>query len=333
MRNNWIISNLTAALDFFNSMLQNLYDLLTINPVTHQGGAVWDVVNGIYDALLGSSISLLFIFFYIGLLQESSDFIKHRKGGPIIWGFVLFTFMSGFLIYGRYILILIFSIGKEFVDSIALENGMNVFTNAAWAVLPDSVANATNGLSGTSAILLWIVTFFAAVLIMASCFVILMVIYGRLFKIYLHIAIAPLLLACAGGKATMHHFQSFLRSFIGVVLEGVAIIIACLIFGAFANNFEMENPIGVTTPNISTMTEEEIITYAEENNISIEEAITKLTDASLTETQNIVSQTDEAKAQNAAMVWKYLGQMLIMFLLMAGTIKGADETIRRMMGV
>lgn len=314
MTDNWIVANLKAALNFFNSMMQYLYDILIINPVTYREGAVWQVVDIIYTSLLGISISLCVIFFYIGIMQDSVELIQHRRWEVIIWDLIKFTMMSGLILYGRYLLLLIFSIGKELVDAVVLKNGSNLLETEAWIELPDAIVNATNGLSTTSGIVIWVVTLIGALVIMVACFTIMLTIYGRLFKIYLHISISPPFIACSAGKLTMHWAINFLKSFFVVCIEGVVIVAVCLIFSAFANGFDINNPM-----ETATVVEEQPEEPPSPEDIVIEWGET-------------VENGDEIKAENAETVWIYLGETLFLFTLLASTIKGTDEILKRWVG-
>lgn len=346
MSGNWITANLQAAIDFFNAMMEFLYDILTINPVTYRDGAIWQVAGTIYDALLGTAISLGVIFICMGFIENAGEFIQHRNAGAFLWTFMKMMFMSGILIYGRYLMILVFSIGKEFVDKVVLENGINVFSAATWISIPQSIYSATDGLSMSSGIVFWVVTLLAALIIMVSCFSIMLTVYGRMLKIYMHIAIAPLPLACYTSKVTMPHFMAFVRSFIGVVLEGLVIIVACLIFSAFANNFDIHNPLGEDTGHDSAWNKEDLTDEEKEDladstnqewepghvteNVGVDEV---LTGVDVQDALENIRDRKEAQAENAELMWKYLGEMIFMFLMLAGTIKGADETVRKMLGV
>ncbi len=328
MTDNWIVANLQAALNFFNAMMQFLYDILTINPVTYRGGTIWQIVDTIYTSLLGASISLCVIFFYVGIIQDSAELIMHRRWEVILWDFVKFCMMSGLIIYGRYLLLLIFAIGKEFIDAVVLQNGSNALS-AAWIEPPDRIVNATNGLSMSSGIVFWVVTLLAAIVIMVSCFSIMLVVYGRLFNIYLHISLSPPLIACAAGKSTMQWFIMFLKSFLAVCLEGLVIVVVCLIFTGFANGFDINNPVGGSS--VIESNADDGSGSADESPES-EQNIGVLNNGIMGGQGDMVENNDDAEAANAEEIWIYLGESLFLFILMASSIKAADDRIKRWLG-
>lgn len=145
---------------------------------------------------------------------------------------------------------------------------------------------------------------------MVCSFTIIMVVYGRLFNIYLHLAVAPLALACGAAGPLRSTFVSYLKSFVGVCLQGVVIVIVCMVFSAFANNFDF-NTVQTSDQQIvelkEDMTEEELKAWWEQWGMD----------------------NKELEAKKAEVLWTYLSQMLFLYLIMAGMIKGADNFIHQ----
>lgn len=63
-----------------------------------------------------------------------------------------------------------------------------------------------------------------------------LLVYGRFFKIYLYVAIAPIPLSTFVGEPTSQIGKSFIKGFCAVCLEGAIIILACIIFSVFASS-------------------------------------------------------------------------------------------------
>ena len=62
---------------------------------------------------------------------------------------------------------------------------------------------------------------------------ILLTVFGRMFKVYMYMAIAPIPLSTFAGDSTKNIGMSFLKSFAGVCLEGALIMLACVIYTAY----------------------------------------------------------------------------------------------------
>ena len=306
---NWILSTLQASIAFFDAWMTSLYDVLMLDPISYQNGAIWTTVSKIYDALMGPAVSILIIGFYIALIHDSGEFIKTRHFGSVVWTFILLCITASLLQGGKYILLLIFWCFKEILQTVTGPDGTN-FLNLSWVELPKQVKLATSGLGATKATMFFIVVLIFALVIMVCSFTIIMVVYGRLFNIYLHIAVAPLALACGAAVPLRSTFVSYLKSFVGVCLQGVVIVIVCMVFSAFANNFDF-NTVQTSDQQIvelkEDMTEEEFQAWWEQWGMD----------------------NKELEAKKAEVLWTYLSQMLFLYLIMAGMIKGADNFIHQ----
>ena len=67
-------------------------------------------------------------------------------------------------------------------------------------------------------------------------FILIMTVYGRFFRLYMFTELAPLPLASFAGEDTSFMGKAFLKSYIGVCMEGAVVVLACLIFSAFASS-------------------------------------------------------------------------------------------------
>lgn len=306
---NWILSTLQASIAFFDAWMSQLYDVLMLDPISYQNGAIWATVSKNDDALMGPAVSILTIGFYVALIHDSGEFIKTRHFGSVVWTFILLCITASLLLGGKYILLLIFWCFKEILQAVTGPNGTN-FLDLSWVELPKQVKLATSGLGATKATLFFIVVLIFALVIMVCSFTIIMVVYGRLFNIYLHLAVAPLALACGAAGPFRSTFVSYLKSFVGVCLQGVVIVIVCMVFSAFANNFDF-NTVQTSDQQIvelkEDMTEEEFQAWWEQWGMD----------------------NKELEAKKAEVLWTYLSQMLFLYLIMAGMIKGADNFIHQ----
>lgn len=306
---NWILATLQASIAFFDAWMSQLYDVLMLDPISYQNGTIWTTVSKIYDALMGPAVSILIIGFYIALIHDSGEFIKTRHFGSVGWTFILLYITASLLLGGKYILLLIFWCFKEILQTVTGPNGTN-FLDLSWVELPKQVKLATSGLGATKATLFFIVVLIFALVIMVCSFTIIMVVYGRLFNIYLHLAVAPLALACGAAGPFRSTFVSYLKSFVGVCLQGVVIVIVCMVFSSFANNFDF-NTVQTSDQQIvelkEDMTEEEFQAWWEQWGMD----------------------NKELEAKKAEVLWTYLSQMLFLYLIMAGMIKGADNFIHQ----
>ena len=81
---------------------------------------------------------------------------------------------------------------------------------------------------------LWLVSLLGSLFITVMSFVLILTVYSRFFKIYMYTALAPLPLASFAGEGQSFIGKSFVKSYVGVCMEGAVVVLACLIFTAFS---------------------------------------------------------------------------------------------------
>ncbi len=71
--------------------------------------------------------------------------------------------------------------------------------------------------------------------------------YVRFFKIYMYIAIAPLALSTFAARNTSEIGKQFLKSFCGVLLQGLVLVLSLLMFAMFFSNTTIDGGDGAIT--------------------------------------------------------------------------------------
>ena len=100
--------------------------------------------------------------------------------------------------------------------------------------VPADVVTKIDELGFVQSIPVWLLAFVGYLCITALSLYILFVVYGRFFKLFMFTAVAPIPLAGFAGEPTQNVGKSFLKSYAGVCMEGFIIVIACVIFSAYA---------------------------------------------------------------------------------------------------
>ena len=67
---------------------------------------------------------------------------------------------------------------------------------------------------------LWLVTLLGSLFITVLAFIMILTVYGRFFKLYMYAALSPIALSSFAGESTSFIGKSFLKSYIGVCMEG-----------------------------------------------------------------------------------------------------------------
>ena len=130
------------------------------------------------------------------------------------------------------IMLNIFSICNGVVSDMAA--GMGGISQAM-VTLPGEMQSAIENVGFLASIPLWLVTILGSLFITVLSFVMILTVYGRFFRLYMYTALAPLPLASFAGESTQSVGISFVKSYIGVCLEGAVIVLACIIYSAFVS--------------------------------------------------------------------------------------------------
>ena len=104
------------------------------------------------------------------------------------------------------------------------------------ATLPSEIVTAIEEVGFLQSIPLWLVSFLGSLLITVLSFVLILTVYGRFFRLYMYTALSPVPLASLAGEGTASMGKAFIKSYVGVCMEGAVIILACLIYSAFLSS-------------------------------------------------------------------------------------------------
>ena len=233
MSDNWIVQNLNSALQTWSDKLAEIWTLLTQSPENFKGGAIWSVMTNINGGLKAIGYGLLVLFFAAGLVKTSGSFTDMKKPEHVVKAFIRFALAQGAVMSGMELLTAIFSIVQGIVTNIMSHSGM---AGGTVTELPSEIVDKIEAVGMLESIPLWIVTLLGSLLITVLSFVMILTVYGRMFKLYMYTAIAPIPLATFAGEPTQSVGKNFIRSYAGVCLEGAIIALACIIFSVFASS-------------------------------------------------------------------------------------------------
>ena len=154
-----------------------------------------------------------------------------KKPEHVVKAFIRFALAQGAVMSGMELLTAIFSIVQGIVANIMSHSGM---AGGTVTELPSEIVDKIEAVGMLESIPLWIVTLLGSLLITVLSFVMILTVYGRMFKLYMYTAIAPIPLATFAGEPTQSVGKNFIRSYAGACLEGAIIALACIIFSVFA---------------------------------------------------------------------------------------------------
>lgn len=231
MSDNWVVQNLEKALTTWNEKLDEVWRLLTVSPESFKGGSVWSVITTIHGALMAIGIALLVLFFVVGIVKTCGSFTELKKPEHALKAFIRFVLAKAAVTYGLELMMAFFEIAQGMLTTAMNASGIG---RASEMTLPGEMITAIEDCGFFESIPLWAVTLIGSLFITVLSFIIIMSVYGRFFKLYMYTAIAPIPLSSFAGEPTKQIGVSFLKSYSAVCLEGLIILLGCVIFSVFA---------------------------------------------------------------------------------------------------
>ena len=229
----WIQGNLQNSLDTWNSKMQEIWSLVSQSPQEFKGGGIWNAIVGINGAMQAIGLALLVLFFVVGVMRTMGNFAEIKRPEQALKLFIRFVIAKGIVTYGMELMLAIFKIVQGVVSTIMSSAGIG---GASTMTLPQEIIDAIGKVGFFDKIPLGAVTIIGGLFITVLSFIMILTVYERFFKLYLYTAIAPIPLSSFAGQPTEQIGRSFLKSYMGVCLEGAIIVLACVIFSLFATS-------------------------------------------------------------------------------------------------
>ena len=225
-----ILDLLNYALSVWNDKLQEVWNLLTVSPSAFKGGVIWSVIQNIHDALQATGLAMLVLFFAAGVVKSAGTVAELKRPEHALKIFVRFCIAKGVVTYGMDLMLALLEIAQGMLSTVMSSAGSSMDTGA----LPESIETAVEECALLPSIGVMTVAFIGMLIIVVLSFMLVITVYGRLFRLYLYTAISPIPLAAFAGEPSQQIGISFLKSYSAVCLEGVVIALCCVIFSAFA---------------------------------------------------------------------------------------------------
>ena len=229
---NWIVDNLNSALGTWNGKLAEIWTLLSTSPENFKGGAVWSVMRDINGALQAIGCALLVLFFVMGIVKTCSSFTELKKPEMVFKCFIRFVLAQAAVTHGMELMTALFKVAQGMISTIMTASGMSALTDTT---LPDEMVTIIEDVGFLESIPLWAITLLGSLFIWVLSLIMILTVYSRFFKLYLATAIAPIPMASLAGQPSSSIGVAFLKSYAAICLEGCIIVLACVIFSAFAS--------------------------------------------------------------------------------------------------
>ena len=238
MSNNWIVENIQNALDTWNDKLNEIWRLLSQSPTEFKGGTVWNVMVNINGTLKAVGYALLVLFFLMGIMKHYNSMQEIKRPEQALKLFIRFVLAKAAVTWGLDLMMAMFTIVQGIISKIMASSGIG---GRSGIYLPGEMIKTIEDCGFWESIPLWAVTLIGSLLVWVLSFIMILTVYGRFFKLYMYVAIAPVPLSSFASEETSQVGKSFIKSFIAVCLEGAIIVLACIIYSKFATTMPSVN--------------------------------------------------------------------------------------------
>ena len=226
------MDNLNSALGTWNGKLAEIWQLLSTTPEEFKGGGVWTVIQGINGALQAIGCALLVLFFVMGIVKTCGSFTELKKPEMVFKCFIRFVLAQAAVTHGMELMTALFKVAQGMISTIMTASGLSALTDTT---LPAEMVTIIEDVGFLESIPLWAITLLGSMFIWVLSLIMILTVYSRFFKLYLATAIAPIPMASFAGQPSSSIGVAFLKSYAAICLEGCIIVLACVIFSAFAS--------------------------------------------------------------------------------------------------
>ena len=229
---NWIVDNLNSALGTWNGKLAEIWTLISTTPEEFKGGTVWMVIQNINGALQAIGCALLVLFFVMGVVKTCGSFTELKKPEMVFKCFIRFVLAQAAVTHGMELMSALFKVAQGMISTIMTSSGLSALTATT---LPSEMVSVIEDVGFLESIPLWAITLLGSLFIWVLSLVMILTVYSRFFKLYMATAIAPIPMSSFAGQPSSSIGIAFLKSYAAICLEGCVIVLACVIFSAFAS--------------------------------------------------------------------------------------------------
>lgn len=229
---NWIVDNLNSALEMWNGRLAEIWQLISTSPESFKGGGVWNVIVNINDGLKAVGYALLVLFFVMGVVKTCGSFTEMKKPEVAFKCFIRFVLAQAAVSWGMDLMTGAFRVAQGMVTTIMDSSGL---TAMSATTLPDELVSVIEDVGFIDSIPLWAVTLLGSLFIWVLSLVMILTVYSRFLSSISqrpsHPSRWPALRDSPPAVSAL-----LSESYAAICMEGCVIVLACVIFSAFASS-------------------------------------------------------------------------------------------------
>lgn len=227
------MSQLNHALEYLSQTMTDIIALLTTSPQDFRGGGIWPVIQTLHGTMQAVAYALMVLFFCFGIFKTAANVAELKRPEIAFKMFFRFALTKAAISHGMELLLAVLRLAQGMLSSAA---GSLKDLSALASVLPQEAISKIGQTGFFESIPVFLVAFIGHLGVIAMCFIMLLTVYGRFFRVYIFTAIAPIPLSSFAGETSSMIGKSFAKAYAGVCVEGLTIVLACVVFSAYTSS-------------------------------------------------------------------------------------------------
>lgn len=226
-----------------NYTFDNAINMLSISPFDSS----IRVIDSAMTAVEGVALVLVSMFFAIQLCNDAM-LLKIQSYEQVFKLFFKFVMAKVIVQNARGLMSIIFNSFNSLADSLG-EMNYGFLSNFDTSALLKQPADA--GFLNLNYLVQYLEVMPTYLILMGACWVINLILIGRLFEIVVYTVISPIPLATFAGEGWHDSAKSFIKSYAAVCLQGLVVVVMFYAFSQIADLMGGTNQIGITITALS----------------------------------------------------------------------------------
>jgi len=226
-----------------NYTFDNAINMLSISPFDSS----IRVIDSAMTAVEGVALVLVSMFFAIQLCNDAM-LLKIQSYEQVFKLFFKFVMAKVIVQNARGLMSIIFNSFNSLADSLG-EMNYGFLSNFDTSALLEQPVDA--GFLNLNYLVQYLEVMPTYLILMGACWVINLILIGRLFEIVVYTVISPIPLATFAGEGWHDSAKSFIKSYAAVCLQGLVVVVMFYAFSQIADLMGGTNQIGITITALS----------------------------------------------------------------------------------
>lgn len=223
------VDDIKQAFQGFTALISEVTALVNQGPSSYPG--LYSVIKEIHQAILPVAYSLLTLYFLLDFLNKSMNF-SFVRWETVVSCMVKLVFAKFVMEHVFDLLEIIFHVSSYLTSIVGAKGSSASLYNVDFSAMEAEY----NGMSWFAKQLYRFEIMPFKLVLQGIKIVIMLIVFGRLFELLIYTAVAPIPLATFIHDSLSGTGRRFIMEYAAVCLQGIVIIVGCVIYAAIASS-------------------------------------------------------------------------------------------------